>query len=101
MINGETVNALCRISDFDFFLQQVSEGPLGNCRVFSGWFITVDNAMLFLTKTSGSTNNQSYVSIEHNLFYCPNWACPCYSYCASCPKGAPYCSGSVCGNSVC
>lgn len=70
-------------------------------RVFSGWFITVENAMLFLTRTAGSTNNESYVTIEHNLVYCPSYACYCSSYCPSCPKGAPYCSLDVCGSSVC
>ncbi len=57
-------------------------------RVFSGWYISVETAMLFLTKTSGSTNNESFVSIEHNLFSCPNWSCvnACWYPCSSCPK---------------
>ena len=70
-------------------------------RVFSGWSISVDNAMLFLTKTEGSTNNESYVSIEHNSIYCPGYACPCYTQCASCPKALPYCYAGVCGNAIC
>jgi hypothetical protein len=70
-------------------------------RVFSGWFITVETAMLFLTKTSGSTNNESFVSIEHNLFSCPQWACvnTCWYPCASCPKNMS-CTGSG-GNHYC
>jgi hypothetical protein len=57
-------------------------------RVFSGWFISVETAMLFLTKTAGSTNNESFVSIEHNLIPCPNYTCinACYVTCPSCPK---------------
>jgi hypothetical protein len=57
-------------------------------RVFSGWFISVETAMLFLTKTAGSTNNESFVSIEHNFFPCPSWACvdACWYPCPSCPK---------------
>lgn len=101
IVNGDVVLLLDTTDNNVNFVRKTVTSNTQSKRVFSGWFITVDNAMLFLTKTSGSTNNQSYVSIEHNLFYCPNYACPCYSYCASCPKGAPYCSGSVCGNSVC
>jgi hypothetical protein len=59
-------------------------------KVFSGWFISVENAHLFLTKTS-STNNESFVSIEHNGPSCPPDACPCPGTCASCPKSEPYC----------
>jgi hypothetical protein len=57
-------------------------------RVFSGWFISVENAKLFLTKTPGSTNNESFVSIEHNRAPCPTYACNsgCGYYCPSCPK---------------
>jgi hypothetical protein len=70
-------------------------------RVFSGWFITVETAMLFLTKTSGSSNNESFVSIEHNLFSCPSWTCvnACWYPCPSCPKNMS-CTGSW-GNNYC
>ena len=60
-------------------------------KVFSGWFISVENAHLFLTKTS-STNNESFVSIEHNGPACPVGCCPGQA-CASCPKSEPYCNG--------
>jgi hypothetical protein len=69
-------------------------------KVFSGWFISVDNAMLFLTKNPDSTSNQSYVTIEHNTINCPQWACPpCTTTCASCPKSFNfgYCQNTVCG----
>ena len=57
-------------------------------KIFSGWFITVENAHLFLTKTT-STNNETFVSIEHNEF-CP--ACSGYSPSGYCPKSQPKCS---------
>jgi hypothetical protein len=60
-------------------------------KVFSGWFISVENAHLFLTKTS-STNNESFVSIEHNGPSCPPYSCPCPATCSSCPKAEPYCA---------
>ena len=67
-------------------------------RVFSGWFISVETAMLFLTKTEGSTNNESFVSIEHNVMYCPTGAClGCMYYCPSCPKGQGCQGNSTCG----
>ena len=65
---------------------------------FSGWFISVETAKMFLTKTAGSTNNESFVSIEHNFGYpCPNWACVnvCYYPCPSCPKSQA-CSWGTC-----
>jgi hypothetical protein len=65
-------------------------------RVFSGWYISVETAMLFLTKTAGSTNNESFVSIEHNFSPCPNYACTCGYLCGSCPKGQS-CCGGTCG----
>jgi len=64
-------------------------------KVFSGWFISVERAHLFLTKTS-STNNESFVSIEHNFQSCPPHTCPCPGTCGSCPKIEPYCNGSYC-----
>lgn len=70
--------------------------------VFSGWLISVETAELFLTKTS-TTNNESFVSIEHNNTYCPAFACPCFYGCASCPKAQPYCSSalSICTSAIC
>lgn len=70
-------------------------------RIFSGWFITVDKASLFLTKTS-STNNESYVSVEANVGEpCNLGSCPCYTVCPACPKASPYCSGGGCVNNSC
>jgi hypothetical protein len=57
-------------------------------RIFSGWFITVENEHLFLTKTT-STNNETFVSIEHNEF-CTS--CSGYGPYGYCPKSAPKCS---------
>jgi hypothetical protein len=72
--------------------------------IFSGWIISVADEHLFLTKTTTSTNNESYVSIEHNYYACPRWACvnQCYSnpfgICASCPKYARFCCDGYCSN---
>lgn len=67
--------------------------------VFSGWLISVAVAKLFLTKTTNSTNNESFVSIEHNTNACPSYACPCPGTCSSCPKSHPYCGGTgFCSN---
>jgi len=59
-------------------------------RIFSGWFITVENEHLFLTKTT-STNNETFVSIEHNEF-CPS--CTGAGPSGYCPKSAPKCSSN-------
>jgi hypothetical protein len=77
------------------FVRKTVSSNVQNRTIFSGWEITVENAHLFLTKTT-STNNQSYVTIEHNLIGCPYLACGCPGTCASCPKPAPYCDGYVC-----
>jgi len=66
-----------------------------NRKVFSGWIFEVENAHIFLTKTQ-STNNESYVSIEHNPPTCPPYACPCPGTCSSCAKVNPYCNGQFC-----
>ena len=61
--------------------------------VFSGWLISVENVHLFLTKTS-SSNNTSYVSIEHNSTSCPPGCATggnCAYGCGACPKYQPYC----------
>lgn len=61
-------------------------------KIFSGWFISVENAHLFLTKTT-STNNESFVSIEHNSHNtCP--ACTGASPSGYCPKSEPKCSSN-------
>jgi hypothetical protein len=101
LVAGDVVLLLDTTDNNINFVRKIVTSNTQHKRVFSGWFISVDNAMLFLTKTAASTNNQSYVSIEHNSVYCPNYACPCYTRCASCPKNIPYCSGGVCGSSVC
>jgi hypothetical protein len=68
-------------------------------RVFSGWYISVETAMLFLTKTEGSTNNESFVTIEHNAFPCPYAACgySCLNACVSCGKFQACEISSTCG----
>jgi hypothetical protein len=68
-------------------------------KVFSGWFISVERAHLFLTKTT-STNNESFVSIEHNGPSCPVGCCSGGGTCPTCPKSEPYCSGPY-GNPQC
>jgi len=77
------------------FVRKTVVSNIQNRNIFSGWLIEVENAHLFLTKTS-STNNQSYVTIEHNFVGCPYLACGCPGTCASCPKPQPYCDGYVC-----
>ena len=69
-------------------------------RVFSGWFITVDIAHVFLTKNPSSTNNESFVSVELNAQNCPS-SCPCAFICPSCTKGGSYCVSSTCVSSGC
>ena len=66
-------------------------------KIFSGWFISVENARLFLTKTT-STNNESFVSIEHNAGEnCPS--CSGASPSGTCPKTAPKCNANyTCSN---
>jgi len=81
------------------FVRKTIVSVVENRAVFSGWMISVETAELFLTKTS-TTNNESFVSIEHNSVYCPV-GCLCSSVCPACPKGQPYCSGNVCGNAIC
>jgi hypothetical protein len=75
--------------------------------VFSGWMISVADERLFLTKTTTSTNNESYVTIEHNSGGpCPAYACinDCYglgfySACPSCfAKTIGWCCYGYCFN---
>ena len=70
---GDVVILLDTTDDNINFVRKTVTSNIQVKRVFSGWFISVDTAMLFLTKTAGSTNNESYVSIEHNYISCPNW----------------------------
>lgn len=80
----------------DFIRKTVVEN-IETKKIFSGWFISVENAHLFLTKTT-STNNESFVSIEHNYHnFCP--ACSGASPSGYCPKSEPKCSANyVCTN---
>jgi len=80
----------------DFIRKNVVEN-IETKKIFSGWFISVENAHLFLTKTT-STNNESFVSIEHNYHnFCPS--CSGYSPSGYCPKSEPKCSsGYECTN---
>jgi hypothetical protein len=101
LVVGDVVLLLDTTDNNINFVRKTVSSNIQRKRVFSGWFISVDNAMLFLTKTAGLTNNQSYVSVEHNNVYCPNSACPCFTNCGSCPKAIPYCYQGVCTNYVC
>jgi hypothetical protein len=102
LIAGDVVLLLDTTDGNISFVRKTIVSNIQSKRVFSGWFISVDKAMLFLTKTTGSTNNQSYVSIEHNSVSCPGAACSsCYSACESCPKNDPYCYYSTCVSFTC
>jgi hypothetical protein len=78
------------------FVRKTVTSNIQEKRVFSGWFISVETAMLFLTKTTGSTNNESFVSVEHNFLSCPNYTCInyCGASCPSCPKNQSCTNGS-------
>jgi hypothetical protein len=96
---GDVVLLLNSNNDEIEFTRKTIVSCVENRSVFSGWLISVAVAKLFLTKTTTSTGNEAYVSIEHNLDYCPSMACICPGTCASCPKSAPYCGESgVCSN---
>jgi hypothetical protein len=88
ILPGDDVILLDTTDDNINFVRKTVASNIQVKRVFSGWYISVETAMLFLTKTAGSTNNESYVSVEHNYFSCPSWACvnACWYPCASCPK---------------
>lgn len=60
-------------------------------QIFDGWVISVERAHMFLTQTS---NNTSFVTIEHNVG-CSSNTTPCEQ--ADCPKGT-YCDGP--GNTI-
>lgn len=88
-------------SNINFVRKEVTSN-VQRKRVFSGWFISVDKAMLFLTKTESSTNNESFVTIEQNNQSCPMGACSqCQYACGSCPKGQPYCQSYICSTVAC
>ena len=91
--NGDVVLLLNTTEGLVDFVRKTVTSNTQIKKVFSGWFISVENAHLFLTKTS-STNNESFVSIEHNGPACPSSACPCPGTCGSCPKAEPYCGGN-------
>jgi hypothetical protein len=95
MIAGDVVLLLDTTDDNINFTRKTVTANVQVKRVFSGWYISVETAMLFLTKTAGSTNNESFVSVEHNYFSCPNYACInyCGAMCPSCPKGQACTSG--------
>jgi hypothetical protein len=91
LIAGDVVLLLDTTDGLVDFIRKTVVENVTIKKIFSGWTITVENAHLFLTKTS-STNNETFVSIEHNAQgggYC------LYSECNSqpntCSKTAPWC----------
>ena len=101
LVVGDVVLLLDTTDNNINFVRKTITSNTKRKRVFSGWFISVDKSMLFLTKTAGSTNNQSYVSIEHNDVNCNCNDAGCLDACVDCPKGQPYCLYGVCGNIAC
>jgi hypothetical protein len=97
IVAGDVVMLLDTTDNNINFVRKTVTSNIQVKRVFSGWYISVETAMLFLTKTIGSTNNESFVSVEHNYLGCPNYACInyCAVQCGSCPKG------QSCANGVC
>jgi hypothetical protein len=101
LVAGDVVLLLNTENENVDFVRKTIVSNMESRGVFSGWLITVENVHLFLTKTS-STNNTSYVSIEHNFTSCPV-GCPCEFQCGACPKQQPYCNQSfgACSFSPC
>ena len=96
---GDVVLLLNSNNDEIQFTRKTVVSCVENKSVFSGWILSVAVTGLFLTKTTNSTNNESYVSIEHNYFFCPSFACICPGSCPSCPKSFPFCGyTSTCSN---
>ena len=100
---GDVVLLLNTENDNLEFVRKTIISNIESRSLFSGWFITVEQRSLFLTKTTTSTNNESYVSIEHNSVSCPTGACVdgCPGMelgCESCPKFEPHCCGGLCVN---
>jgi len=105
---GDVVLLLNSNNDNLEFIRKTIVSNIESKSIFSGWIISVANEHLFLTKPTTSTNNESYVSsyvsIEHNFYTCPRYACfnTCYNNpynsCASCPKSARWCCDGYCNN---
>ena len=92
MVNGDVVLLLNTTDGLMDFVRKTIVSVVQVKKVFTGWFISVERAHLFLTKTT-STNNESFVSIEHNGPACPVGCCS--ASCPTCPKSEPQCSGPV------
>lgn len=100
LVAGDVVLLLNTTNNNVEFVRKTIASKLETKSVFSGWLITVANVHMFLTKTT-STNNESFVTIEHNAQFCPNYACvnacsPWDPGCGSCPKSSPYCCSNQC-----
>lgn len=94
---GDTILLLNTNNNNVDFVRKVVVTNLRYRSVFNGWFITVESAKLFLTKTS-STNNESFVTIEHNVACSPKApGCLKFSNCPQCPKVQPCCNAGNCG----
>ena len=91
IITGDVVLLLDTTEGLVDFVRKTVVENVTIKKIFSGWTITVENAHLFLTKTS-STNNETFVSIEHNA---PGFGYCMYSECGSapptCAKSSPLC----------
>jgi hypothetical protein len=100
LVSGDVVLLLNTNNDNLEFIRKIIISNIESKSVFSGWMISVDEERLFLTKPSTSTNNETYVSIEHNDISCPVGACldGCFGgpTCESCPKGIPRCCNGYC-----
>lgn len=96
---GDVVLLLNNNNDEIEFVRKPIVSVVESRAVFSGWLISVASTKLFLTKTTTSTGNESYVSIEHNYLPCPSFGCICPGSCPSCPKSFPFCGyTSQCSN---
>jgi hypothetical protein len=98
---GDVVLLLNSENDNLEFVRKTIVSNVESKSVFSGWVISVADERIFLTKTTTSTNNESFVSIEHNSQACPSYACtnsctPWEPSCGSCPKSSRYCCGGFC-----
>lgn len=101
LVAGDVVLLLNNNNDNLEFVRKTVASNVETRALFSGWVISVANEQLFLTKTASSLNNESFVSIEHNLNNCPQYACAdaCHYFeptCSACPKQIPYCCGGFC-----
>ena len=101
LVSGDVVLLLNTNNDNLEFIRKIIISNIESKSVFSGWMISVDEERLFLTKPSTSTNNEAYVSIEHNInIPCPEEVCldGCDGgpTCESCPKGIPRCCLGYC-----